>query len=133
MRHHRRRYYRSALGILVMVVLITPSVANAQRVRGLVVESGTNEPLYGAIIVLLDSTNAQVAGAITDSLGRFTLTAPAPGHYALRANRIGFRSTRSESFALAAGQTLVDARRFRHPCAARDDRCDGEGAVHHAP
>jgi protocatechuate 3,4-dioxygenase beta subunit len=110
MRHHRRRRHRcqhiGALAILAALVLGASSRAHAQVVHGLVVESGSRQPLYGSIIVLLDSANTQLAGAITDSLGRFTLTAPAPGRYTLRANRIGFRSTRSEPFTLAAGQTL---------------------------
>lgn len=92
--------------LVVLLVLLAPATLHAQVVRGQVVESGTRQPLYGSIIVLLDSAGTQMAGAITDEAGRFTLSAPAPGRYTLRANRIGFRSTRSASFILAEGQTL---------------------------
>lgn len=92
---------------IAVLALLAPASVSAQVVRGLVVESGSRQPLYGSIVVLLDSAGTQVTGAIADSLGRFTLTAPAPGRYTLRANRIGFQSTRSDPFALAAGQTIA--------------------------
>ena len=97
---------RRLLIVAMLVASLVPAIARAQLIRGQVLESGSRQPLYGSIIVLLDSSGAQVAGAITDEHGRFTLPAPAPGRYSLRANRIGFRSTGSASFTLAAGQTL---------------------------
>jgi hypothetical protein len=90
----------------VLFTFLLPAGVHAQVVRGDVVDAGTRQPLYGAIITLLDTAGHRVGGAITNDSGRFTVTAPTPGRYRLRANRIGFQSTTSGSFALAAGQTL---------------------------
>lgn len=90
----------------VLITFLLPAGVLAQVVRGDVVDAGTRQPLYGAIIALLDTAGHRVAGAITNDSGRFTVTAPVPGRYRLRANRIGFQSTTSGSFTLAAGQTL---------------------------
>jgi hypothetical protein len=49
---------------------------------------------------------ASVATTLSDESGAFSLRAPAAGSYALRAERVGYASTLSPAFALAAGQTL---------------------------
>lgn len=58
------------------------------------------------MVWLIDATDERLGGALTDATGRFTLRAPAPGRYRLRAERIGFAGTTSPVIELAAGQTL---------------------------
>jgi hypothetical protein len=85
-----------ALGLL-------PGLARAQSVRGTIVGPAT-VALSGVVVVLLDSTSSPAVHALSDQRGAFRLTAPGPGMYRLRTLRIGFQTTTSESFRLAAGQ-----------------------------
>ncbi len=90
--------------VLLALLLAVPALS-AQAVGGWLREEGTGRPIEGAVVVLLDEAGVQRAGTLTDAGGRFSLRAPAPGRYRLRAERIGFRSTLSPPLALAAGQT----------------------------
>jgi hypothetical protein len=82
------------------------STLSAQAVRGAVVARGTNQPVGGAVVLLLDAKGAQVAGTLSDSAGRFLLKAPAPGTYTLRIERTGLASVTTPALSLAAGQTM---------------------------
>lgn len=97
----------AAIAMLAVVAVSVPARARAQIVRGHVVDAGSGQPLYGAIVALMDASGAQVAAAISDADGYATLPAPMPGRYRLQARRIGFRSTTSTPFTLAAGQKLA--------------------------
>lgn len=92
--------------ISVLLALFAAQPLSAQTVQGELVEQGTGEPINGALIVLLDEGEEQHGGALTGENGQFTLRAPAPGRYTLRAERIGYMSTASPVLTLEAGQTL---------------------------
>jgi len=77
-----------------------------QTVRGLLVEKGSGDPVGAAFVALLDAGGRQVAGALSDSAGRYVVRAPAPGRYTLRVDRLGLHSTRSEALELAAGDVV---------------------------
>jgi Carboxypeptidase regulatory-like domain len=97
------------MGTVRRIVLLTLSVAPAlaaQVVRGDVRDEGTGQPLYGAIVELLDAGGKQVAGTMTDEAGKFALKAPSAGGYVLRAERIGYRSTSAPAFDVALGETV---------------------------
>lgn len=109
----------------------------AQEVHGDVVDRGTAHPLAGVLVILVDDHGVRRAGALTDDSGRFAVRAPAPGRYAIRIDRIGYRSTISAPLRLDAGASLE-----RHVAASvvpialaavtvrGDDRCrvrPGEG------
>jgi hypothetical protein len=81
------------------------TTAGAQSVRGTVMGSGS--PVPGLTVILLDSTSATAASALTDDRGEFQLKAARPGTYRLRTLRIGFRTTISPPFALAVGQDIT--------------------------
>ena len=76
----------------------------AQIVRGTVVEDATRAPVPGAVVVLLDAGGSVVARAFTDEGGRFAVAAGGAGRFAVRSQRIGFRSTTTAPFDLAAGE-----------------------------
>ncbi len=80
----------------------------AQAVRGTVSDPATGEPLWGAVVVLLEGAEgeARAAGVIADQGGRYLIRAPGPGTYRLRAERIGFRSITTPPFALGAEESL---------------------------
>ncbi len=86
--------------------LLFSHVAAAQTVRGELVEQVSGRPIGGALVVLLDGESRQVAGSLTDARGRFTIAAPAPGEYRLRAERIGHASTLSDRFSATAGAEI---------------------------
>ncbi len=94
------------IGAAVVAVLSHFGAASAQTVSGRVIENGTGRPLAGAFVVLLDDAGTQRDGVLTDSAGSFSITAPGPGSYTLRADFIGHASPQSPPLTLAAGQTL---------------------------
>lgn len=73
--------------------------------------------MAGAFVVLLGSSlpsrylkarataSTDAAATLTDSAGRFLLTAPGAGAYRLRIQRIGYRTITTQPFNLTAGQT----------------------------
>ena len=101
MRHRRR------MGLLtVLVSCLAFASADAQVVRGSVVDSATSRPIGDFTVQLIDSTGASVVAALGQSGGRFTLHAPAAGTYRLRVLRIGFRRTQTSPFVVGAGGTV---------------------------
>jgi hypothetical protein len=61
----------------------------------------------GALVLLLDESKVQRAGALTDAAGNFQLPAPKAGRYTLKAERIGYATTLSSALELAVGETRV--------------------------
>lgn len=91
---------------LVLLSLFSAPPLQAQTVRGTLTEEETGMPLGGALVVLLDAQGRQQTATLTNEAGHFTIQAPQPGVYRLRAERIGYRSTYSSRFQLRAGQTF---------------------------
>lgn len=80
--------------------------APAQTIHGQLVEKGTNAPVPGAFVVLLDESDQQRDAALTDAAGRFLLAAPGQGEYTLGLDRIGYFSTRTDPIALSEDQVI---------------------------
>jgi hypothetical protein len=76
----------------------------AQEVRGEVRDEGGGA-VAGALVALL-ADGRQVAVTLSDERGAFRVRAPAPGRYAIRVMRIGFRSLTTDPVALAAGEVV---------------------------
>jgi hypothetical protein len=100
----------SAMGLLPTLPWL-PSPLHAQQptqqeVRGAVVEAGRPTPVQGAMVLLLDPQGALHGRVLTARDGSFRIAAPRAGQYQLRVDRIGYAATYSETFALAAGQSL---------------------------
>jgi hypothetical protein len=72
--------------------------AGAQTVTGRVRLKGEGSPVAGAIVALVDSTGRAVVARLANDSGVFVLTAPFPGTYTLRVERVGFRVTTSPRF-----------------------------------
>lgn len=81
--------------------------APAQVVRGRVAEEGGGMAVAAAMMSLVDPSGAPAARTLTRRSGFFELAAPGPGRYRLRADRIGYATTFSDDFTLAAGDTLA--------------------------
>jgi carboxypeptidase family protein len=87
------------------LLLIAAPLA-AQIVRGRVVDLATGGALPGAHVVLVDTSGHDGASALTSDDGRFAIRAPDGGRYAIRVQRIGYSSTRSDPFELGAQETI---------------------------
>jgi hypothetical protein len=68
-------------------------------------EAGT--PVAGALLTLLDEQSVELDDYLSDSAGAFLLTAPVPGQYRIRVERIGQLTLLTPILELAAGDSLV--------------------------
>jgi len=78
-----------------------------QTIAGTLVDDDTQEGIDGATITLLGSTRNRISSTLTDSLGNFALPVPNLGAYYLEAERIGYGTTVSQSFNVAATDTTT--------------------------
>jgi len=97
---------RRAGAVVACVLVVAATPGGAQTVRGLMVERENATPIEAGFVVLLGPDGKELARALTDLNGRFTLRAPAPGTYRLRSERIGYRLTLSPPVQLEAGPAL---------------------------
>jgi hypothetical protein len=65
----------------------------APRIRGTLVESGSRRPVSLARVILTDERGAPVSGAMSDSNGSFSISAPSAGEFYLNASALGYRET----------------------------------------
>ncbi|HKP28001.1 MAG TPA: carboxypeptidase-like regulatory domain-containing protein [Gemmatimonadales bacterium] len=93
--------------LLVTILWALPSYASAQSIRVRTVEVETGRAISGAIVVLLDSAGRRLVQGLTDDLGRISLTAPIPGIYRVKADRIGHPGVTSDPFNSATTATLT--------------------------
>jgi hypothetical protein len=94
----------SACALLVAAAL--PSAAAAQRIDGRVIDSATRQPI-AAVAFRLMKGDAEVASALSDSAGRFSLEAPELGRYHLRGSRVGYADAQSAVIDLNAQGTFT--------------------------
>jgi hypothetical protein len=87
--------------LLIAVCIAVPGPMRAQRVRGIVTSSASEQPT-GAILTLEDTSGRPVARALVHADGTFVLTAPASGRFRLRAIRLGFRPSDWETIDVGA-------------------------------
>ena len=100
----RRLWYRVSVTVaLGLVSGAWPAVA--QTVRGLV-EQSDGVPIYGAFVMLEDSSGVVSSRVLSTESGSFRITAPAPGAYRLRADRIGYSAAVSPWLRLNEGEDL---------------------------
>lgn len=101
---------RSPLPFLVLlVILVTPAAARAQTVQGRVTEAESGDPVAGAIVLLLDEGGTRRGATLSDPSGAYRVTAPGPGTYRLRVERVGYAASTSAPVRLEAGQTVERA------------------------
>lgn len=104
----RRPPVHLILSILPLLLATSiPAQADAQTVRGRLLDPDGQTGLGSAMIVLEDRNGNEIQRALSRSNGLFQLNAPAAGSYRLRAERIGYATTRSDYFDLVAGETLT--------------------------
>ncbi len=92
---------RFAASLLLCIALL-PRILHAQTVAGTVTEAGGG-PVAGALVSLRDGAGGQRAATLTGADGDFTLRAPRPGEYRLRAERAGYATVTTAPLSLAEG------------------------------
>ena len=90
-----------AIGLL----LLSGGSAEAQVIRGLLLDDSTNVPVAGATVVLLDEGGAVRGRSLTDTAGVFVLGAEL-GIHRLRAERLGYGTKLSPAFRVSDPDTL---------------------------
>jgi hypothetical protein len=91
--------------LLAFIVLLCATVAPtaAQAVTGTVRDAGTDRPIPGARLLLLDDAGQAVDSTRADRAGRFRLGAPQAGSYIVYFRMDGWAGVPSEPLRLAAG------------------------------
>jgi hypothetical protein len=107
MNDSRRPTTRTVAALVLLTVLcFTPKTAVAQSVGGRVMEEGSLQPIAYAGVALIDPAGTVVVSTVADSLGSFYLRAE-PGSYRLRAQRIGYATSTSESILLRENEPVI--------------------------
>ncbi len=84
-----------------------PRSADGQVIRGRLVDAAGGTGIGSVMVSLVDRSGREIERGLTRSGGAFQLQASAPGEYRIRADRIGFATTFSDIFSVAAGDTLT--------------------------
>ena len=91
----------SILRFIPLLLLLAPSVALGSGVlKGVVVDTATNEPLVGAHILLKRTS----FGGATDLLGTYAVRSIPAGHYTVRCSYVGY-VTREKEITIADDAT----------------------------
>jgi len=94
--------------LLVVLVLLGAGGLSAQvTLEGELRDEETDEPVSGALVVLVDEAGDVRHGNLTDPEGRFRLRTSQPGVYSVRAERIGYATVVQEGLSLAAGEAAT--------------------------
>jgi hypothetical protein len=96
---------RTTLAAAVLLAVQSGPVC-AQVVRGHLVGTGTERPVHGALVSLIDPTGARHAIELSDASGRFVVEVGQPGIYRLEVRRVGYRTVISPALQLFRGDTL---------------------------
>ncbi|MBT8396837.1 MAG: carboxypeptidase regulatory-like domain-containing protein [Gemmatimonadetes bacterium] len=92
--------------ILVILGLAVPGhPADAQTIVGRLLDGDAMQPVPHGFIELLDTAAFQVAATRSDERGDFTVSAPGPGEYLIRAEAFLYHSIEDGPVALNAGET----------------------------
>jgi 5-hydroxyisourate hydrolase-like protein (transthyretin family) len=91
-------------------VALAPAAAGlpaADRgITGRVTETGTGRPISDVSVALLNGHGQHVTRVTTDAQGNFRLTIPTPDRYQLRAQRVGYQPSTSQSITVVPSDTV---------------------------
>ena len=96
----------SALSLVLGCGLFFGPTLPAQTVGGVAVD-GSDRPVPGVVVLLLDTAARVAARSLTNERGEFRVTAARPGTYWLRTLRIGYRPTLTGPRAIASGADIA--------------------------
>lgn len=87
-------------------LLIVTRAAGAQAIAGRVLGKVDGAPVVGAIVTLLDSAGRAMMTKLAEDGGSFDFAPPLAGPYAIRVERVGFRSTTTAPFLVRQGEKV---------------------------
>ena len=99
--------------LIVVAVIATVSIFAQRTVTGTVIEKDSREAVIQATVSLLKSDSTLVTNAVTNTDGRFSVTAPNDAAYILRITYVGFKTytrrlTVSDGKAVALGTIAIE-------------------------
>lgn len=96
------------LGLGLMIAQ-APGMLESQTasISGRVRESELSDPIRGVLLVLLNADGEPVQSRLSNSFGRYVFTGVTPGEYSLRADMIGYATTRSGLFMLTPDEVHI--------------------------
>jgi len=95
--------HASFLGALALLGATGATAASAQTLDGRLLDADSGAPIDLGILVLLTTEGDTVALTATDPAGGFTLSAPEPGAFLLRASAFGYTEKEDGVFELGEG------------------------------
>ena len=87
-------------------LMIVTRAASAQTIAGRVLGKVDGAPVVGAIVTLLDSAGHSLTTKLAEDGGSFDFAAPFAGSYAVRVERVGFRSSTTTPFLVRQGERV---------------------------
>ncbi|HEV7838516.1 MAG TPA: carboxypeptidase regulatory-like domain-containing protein [Gemmatimonadaceae bacterium] len=106
MRTTRQQITVAALSSVLLIAAAAKHAA-AQTIRGKLIDQYTSQPIPGATVTLITPTNTSVGPtAKTGNDGSFSIQAPAPGIYRLRADLSGYISAMTPAIELGSGDEI---------------------------
>lgn len=99
------------LSLFLCVSYIVNAQVTSSKIKGVVTDSKTNEPLFGANIVVLHVPSGTVAGAIAQDNGKYTVpNLRVGGPYKITFSFVGYKSQEVDNVYLTLGKTTnIDA------------------------
>ncbi|MFH2141458.1 MAG: TonB-dependent receptor [Bacteroidota bacterium] len=95
--------------LILAISLVSSVTINAQKItqtiKGVVYDIESNNPLYGASIIILETN--PITGTITDSEGRFKIDSVTVGRYNLLVSYIGYQSYYIREIIVGSGKEVV--------------------------
>jgi len=93
---------RRLLMLQLLCAISLFAVAQNGKIKGLVTDEKTNEPLVGATVMLERTTT----GTVTDFDGKYAIESVPPGTYTLRCSFISYETKLLPDISIKAGQEL---------------------------
>lgn len=100
------RGYLRAAAACVMLLAASPALAQPPGITG-VVRDSQQAVLAGAEVVLINARTTARTTTVTDGQGRYSFVRPVPDTYVVEVHIRGFQATRSQTIAVADGETVT--------------------------
>jgi hypothetical protein len=107
--------FRSILAVVCVAFFPLELAAQQIQLRGVALDEQTREPVVGAAINLIDASGNRLLATLSDAQGRFLLTAPEPGRYRVRGERLGYFTSQTGEFSSSAVSGLIELRMSPRP------------------
>lgn len=103
MSERRTGSFRWMEAMVTVLLLGAPSLADAQTIRGRLLEYGSDQPIDMGLVVMVSPAGDSVSASLSDDDGFFEVSAGEQGDYLLEAAAFGYRASRVGVFELGEG------------------------------